>query len=225
MTTDRDFQAAVEQLGGFLGDTSLTAIIADLEHAIEGCDRDGLQEILDEHAISQELLRGAMLVRERLGRVSDIIHATAIALVLAGSMRPGEVLSRPSLAAGNDPSRHFDIESDQRVAEFKLARWDGSDAMRKRHVFKDLVMLAADSSGRDAELYVLGDRPVQFLHKTRSTARWALDRFPATRELFEDRFGSLDMSIAQFTTGPAHKVKIINLEEWAPDLFSTTSIL
>jgi hypothetical protein len=67
---------------------------------------------------------------------------------------------------------------------------------------------------------VLGDRPVRFLRETRSTARWALDRFPATRGLFEDRFGSLDTPIPQFTSGAAHKVKIINLEERLPDLFS-----
>lgn len=222
MPTDRDFQAAAERLDKFLDDGSLTTVIAGLEHDLDGCNRDSLQAVLDGHDISPELLRGAMLVRERLGRISDVIHATAIALVLAESMRPGEVLARPSLAAGNDPSRPYDVESDQRVAEFKLARWDGSDAMRKRHVFKDLVTLTADASGRHAELYVLGDRPVRFLHETRSTARWALDRFPATRELFEDRFGSLDTPIPQFTNGPAHKVKIINLEEWLPDLFSTT---
>lgn len=220
MSDNRDFQAALERLGGFLDDRSLTAIIAGLERALEGCDQDGLHEVLEGHAISPELLHAAMLLRERLGRISDVIHAAAIALVLAESMRPGEILSRPSLAAGNDPSRRYDVESDQRVAEFKLARWDGSDAMRKRHVFKDLVTLTADSSGRDAELYVLGDRPLRFLRETRSTARWALDRFPATRELFEDQFGSLDTPIPQFASGPARRVKIINLEEWLPGLFS-----
>ena len=41
-------------------------------------------------------------------------------------LEPGERLAnRPSLAAGNDPSRTFDLETDRRVAEFKLAIWNG----------------------------------------------------------------------------------------------------
>jgi hypothetical protein len=87
-------------------------------------------------------------------------------------LEPDETLRRPSLAAGNDPSRPYDVETDQRIAEFKLAQWGGNDAMRKRHVFKDLVHLAADSSGRRPELYVLGQQPRRFLSETRSSAAW-----------------------------------------------------
>ncbi len=85
------------------------------------------------------------------------MHALGIALALEEPLEPGEELSRPSLAAGNDPSRKYDLETDRRLAEFKLGRWDGaSNAGRKREVFKDLVGLAAEESDRRAELYVLG---------------------------------------------------------------------
>lgn len=105
-----------------------------------------------------------MVVRERIGRVSDVIHAAAIGLSLPVLLQPGEeVITRPSLAAGNDISRPFDLETNCRVAEFKLSRWTGSDAMRKRRTFKDLVHLAAEGSSRAAELYVLGDKPIHFL--------------------------------------------------------------
>jgi hypothetical protein len=134
-------------------------------------------------------------------------------------LEPDEVLRRPSLAAGNDPSRPYDVETDRRVAEFKLARWYGHDAMRKRQVFKDLVHLAADTSGRRTELYVLGERPLRFLRETGSSAAWGLDRFPATRQLFTTSFGSLDMPISDFTTGPASRVSLLNLEELLPALF------
>jgi hypothetical protein len=63
-------------------------------------------------------------------------------------------LVRPSLAAGNTPERLFDVETDRRIAEFKLARWDGSDGGRQQPIVKDLVRLAADTSGRKAELYL-----------------------------------------------------------------------
>ncbi|MDX6319012.1 MAG: hypothetical protein QOD35_2412 [Nocardioidaceae bacterium] len=91
-------------------------------------------------------------------------------------LRPSDQLAkRPSPAAGNDPTRPFDLETDRRIAEFKLAVWSasGSDAMRKRGVFKDLVHLAADDSGRRAELYLAGPKPLRFLRGSRSTAAWA----------------------------------------------------
>jgi hypothetical protein len=136
-------------------------------------------------------------------------------------LEPDEILRRPSLAAGNDPSRPYDVETDRRVAEFKLARWDGHDAMRKRQVFKDLVHLAADASGRRAELYVLGERPLRFLRETGSSAEWGLDRFPATRQLFRERFGSLAVPISAVTDRTAGHVRIIDLAERLPRLFGS----
>ena len=130
------------------------------------------------------------------------------------------MLKRPSLAAGNDPSRPYDVETDRRIAEFKLARWDGHDAMRKRQVFKDFVQLAADESGRAAELYVLGERPIRFLRTTKSKASWGLDRSPGVRQLFEARFGSLDQPISNFVSGVGSRVAVVNLQERLPLSFS-----
>lgn len=143
-----------------------------------------------------------------------------IGLALEELTEPGEVLSRPSLAAGNDPSRPYDLEPDRRVAEFKFGRWDaGSDAARKREAFKDLVGLAADDSERRAELYVLGSRPIRFLRETRSTARWALNKSIRMTELYERRFDSLNTPISAFVSGPAQAVTIMDLEQRLPYLF------
>lgn len=223
MLDERDLEVAVRTLARFISDAPLTTTIAELEHDLDGRRKDEVEAIISARGFSSDLLRGAMLIRGRLGRINDLIHATAITLALSELMTPGEVLLRPSLAAGNDPSRPYDVETDRRVAEFKLSRWDGSDAMRKRQVFKDLVHLAADTSGRRAELYVLGTRPLRFLRETRSTAAWGLDRSPATRTLFEERFGHLDVPIRDFTNGPGSHVTILNLEEQLPDLFAPLS--
>lgn len=224
MPGDQDLQAALTALIPFLAGTPLTTRIAALEHDLENCVRGDLDEILDARGVSPELLRGAMLVRVRLGRVNDLIHAAAIALALAVLLEPGEVLRRPSLAAGNDPSRPYDVETDHRIAEFKLSRWGGADAGRKRQLFKDLVHLAADGSDRRAELYVLGDRPLRFLQETRSKASWGLDRFPSSRKLFEARFGTLEVPIREFTNGPGARVELVDLEERLPDLFAPLPI-
>lgn len=213
MPVDRDLGAALRALIEFIDAAPLTGTIAELEEVLEGAERKAVKRLLGERQVSPELLSAAMFARERVGRVNDVIHATAIALTLPEILAPGEILKRPSLAAGNDPSRPFDVETNRRVAEFKLARWDGNDAMRKRQVFKDLVQLAAEGSERSAELYVLGQRPIRFLHETTSNAGWALDRAPAVRAIFEKRFGSLHTPIPDFVDGAGAHVKIVDLEE------------
>lgn len=203
----------------FLEAEPLTTTIAALERDLEGGGQGDVRRVLRRRRVSVDLLRAALAAREHFGRVNDVIHAAAIALALPYLLAPNEKMRRPSLAAGNDPSRPFDVETNLRVAEFKLARWDGHDAMRKRQVFKDFVQLAADTSGRSAELYVLGHRPVRFLRATKARAEWALDRAPATRALFENQFGSLDMQIPDFVSGHGARVAVINLEERLPKLF------
>jgi hypothetical protein len=195
----------------------LTDTIAELGYALEGQDMTAIAGVLDDRGVAGDVLEAALFARQRLGRISDVIHAVAIALALPRLLEPGETVRRPSLAAGNDPSRPFDVETGQRIAEFKLGRWDGHDAMRKRQLFKDLVHLAADRSGRSAELYVVGERPLLFLDTTRASAAWALNRFPATTRLFEQQFGDLNVTIADFRRAHAD-VRVINLEQVLPEL-------
>ena len=203
----------------FLGDEELTTRIARLEHDLVGARVGDIPQLLESSSVDRRLLQSSLLVRTRLGRINDLIHATAIVLALPHLLEPDEQLVRPSLAAGNDPTRPFDIETDRRVAEFKLSRWGGTDAMRKRQVFKDLVHLAAAASGRRAELYVLGDRPIRFLRTSISKASWGLDRSPREREVFESRFGSLDRRIRDFTANEGAHVSLIDLEARLPEVF------
>lgn len=206
----------------FLDRGPLTHTIAGLEHALDGSDGTALDRILGEYGVSPAVLEAGFLARERLGRINDVIHAVAIALCLPALLEPREVLTRPSLASGNDPSRPYDLETDRRIAEFKLAEWDGNDAMRKRQLVKDLVHLAADDSGRRPELYVLGERPLRFLAETRSTMAWALDRFPGTQALIQVRFGGLSTltPIRDFRADAAAHVRIVDLSETLGWLFN-----
>jgi hypothetical protein len=218
MTGDVDLETKLGALLRFIDAAPLTDTIADLEYALEGQDVTAVARVLDDRGVAGDVLEAALFARQRLGRISDIIHAVAVSLALPRMLQPGETLRRPSLAAGNDPSRPFDIETDRRIAEFKLARWDGHDAMRKRQLFKDLVHLAADTSGRSAELYVAGDRPLRFLDTTRASAAWALNRFPSPALLFEQRFGDPAVAIADFRAARASHVRVINLQELLPEL-------
>src|SRR4051794_29904893 len=144
------------------------------------------------HGVTPELLASAVAARDAVGKINDLIHAAAIALVLPRLLEPGETLQRPSLAAGNTPDRLFDVETDRRVAEFKLARWDGADGGRQKPTVKDLARLAADRSGRTPELYVRGSRPIAWLTTTQSSVRQQLRRYPVELAAYEEAFGTAD---------------------------------
>lgn len=217
-----DLAEAVERLATFRAAGPLTTAIAGLEHRLNGIDGSAIGAIAESGGIDAQLLRAALSVRRDLGRINDLIHAAAIILVLSRILEPGEVVTnRPSLAAGNDPTRPYDLETDRRVAEFKLAQWAGADAMRKRQTFKDLVQLAADASGRQPELFVVGVEPLTFLRTSRSSAGWALDRSPAVRRLFAERFGALETTVADFTAGPGARVRLTDMTTLLPELART----
>jgi hypothetical protein len=153
---DRQLARAFTDLMAFLDAKSLTASISNLEARLVDQDGAAIEGIARESGLNASLLYAAMQVRSRAGRISDIIHAATIAEVLPRILERGERLAvKPSLAAGNDPSRPFDIETNLRVAEFKVSVWKGADAMRKRGAFADLVHLALDESDRRAQLFVV----------------------------------------------------------------------
>lgn len=195
-----DLRAEVAGLLAFLGRRPLTSAVRDLEQALNGCDGASAAEEVAAAGVNATLLASAIATRRQLGRLNDLIHASAIGLTLQQLLEPGEAIQgRPSLAAGNDPTRLYDLQTDRRVAEFKLSYWAGADAMRKRGVFKDLVHLAADQSGRRAQLLVVGEAPIRFLRESTSSASWGLDNATSTRATFEQRFGPLTMAIRDFT--------------------------
>ena len=219
MDEDGDDLAAVITLMSFLRADGLTTRLAGVESALVGCSGAAGAGAAADRGLTAELLAAALTVRAQVGRLNDVIHACTIAVALPHILEPGEQITvRPSLGAGNDPSRPFDLETDRRIAEFKVAQWKGKDTMRKRTVVADLVHLALDDSGRRAQLYVVGARPGAFLQTTTTTVSWALGRSaPSTRERFASRFDPA-MTIAEFTAGPAAHVDVIDLGQLLAEL-------
>ena len=204
----------------FMHQSSLTGRIAQLEHDLIGATDSDVVQLAGTHAISSDLLAAALTIRSVFGRINDVIHAAVIALSLPHVLERGEeITNRPSLAAGNDPSRPFDLETDRRVAEFKVSVWTGRDAMRKRGVFADLVHLALDETGRRQQLFVVGSQPRHFLEKTTSTAAWALNRnSKSLRDRYSERFGSLEVPIAEVRVRHARSVEIVDLADVIPGI-------
>lgn len=102
--------AEMATLLAFLSRVPLTGTVRDLEHELDGCDSDAALAKVSAARIDHGLLAAAVSTRRHLGRLNDLIHPSAIALLLPRLLEADEVVQgRPSLAAGNDPTRPFDL--------------------------------------------------------------------------------------------------------------------
>lgn len=212
-------RAAFEAVVGFLTEAGLTTRVGRLEAEFEGADRTRAASHAETSGLSVDLIHAALLVRQHVGRIDDLIHAAVITRVLPLILEDGErVTRRPSLASGNDASRPFDLETDRRIAEFKVAVWKGADTMRARALTSDFVQLAMAETDRVPELYVVGPRPAHFLATSRMTVWWALGRAaPTLRDRFASRFDK-GLTMREFTAGPASHVIVRDLAEILPGL-------
>jgi hypothetical protein len=148
------------------------------------------------NGLTRATFSASLLVREELGKLSDLIHATGIALALPHLLKPSEVLKTPSLAAGNDPGRLYDVETNLSAAEFKFARWtNGGNGGREKDLFKDLVLLTQAPMSLRAEIYVRGPRPARFL-AGRASARNQLNRNQAVRAVFDAQVSDPGITVA-----------------------------
>ena len=144
--------------------------------------------------------------------------STVISLALPRILEEGEtIINRPSLGPGNESSRPFDLETDRRIAEFKVAVWSGGDRMRQRGVTADLVHLAMDESDRRPELRVAGTAPLRFLQTSTSTVNDLLSRSSRhLRDRFEARYGANGIPLRTFTAQHAAHVRLHNIAEALP---------
>jgi hypothetical protein len=202
----------------FLRGGPLTDGVSALEHQLVDADRHTVATVTNTAGLTDELLHAALTVRRDVGRVSDVIHAAVIALALPIILDDGEtIINRPSLGPGNDKSRPYDLETNLRVAEFKVAVWSGGDMMRKRTLTADLVHLALDDSGRRPELWVAGDQPLRFLRTSTTSVADLLSRSSKyLRARYENQYGSKPIPLHAFTAEHADRVRLCNLADVLP---------
>lgn len=213
--TDADSLAAYQRLDRFLATAPLSEALASLEASLEGADRAGAQAALAASSFDDELIDSALVVRERVGILDTLIHAAVITHVIPLILDDDEqVLKRPSLGAGNDPGRVFDLETTNRVAEFKLSSWKGADGMRQRGLFADVVGLSLDETKRRRQMYVVGDLPVRFLTSSKRNAAKTLSK-AAIRLRTPDGL-SEDMTVAEYTKRA--RVEVVDLTTFLPGL-------
>lgn len=219
-----DLTAAIAHLAEFFDGGDLNSRILDLEKDLNTVGAAAAGRVARDANVNADLLEASVQSRRDLGRLNELIHAAGIALACPLILEEGEhITERPCLAAGNDPSRTWDLQTNRRVAEFKFAVWTGSDARRQRTTFKDLVKLALHD-GR-AELYVVGHRPVHWLKNTTAKASWGLKDWQPMQAEFANKLGALDTPISEFVAerldlpDDAGGVRLFDLAEEYPAEF------
>jgi hypothetical protein len=136
------------------------------------------------------LLASAFLIKEASAQVDTLIHALGILNLIPLLLRPSERIEYVSLGAGNT-GRAFDLETNERVAEFKFITWQGSsDTIRQNSLFKDFYFLAEHDTTKSRHLYVTNtDHPLRFLAGGRAISS-VLSHNGKLRKAFETQFGN-----------------------------------
>lgn len=195
----------------------LTSAVSSLEAALAGADADAVERIAHETRLDHDVIDAALIVRERIGVIDSLIHAAVITQTLPLLLESGEYLiKRPSLAAGNDLQRIFDLETNIRVAEFKVAQWKGADSLRQRGLVADLVGLTMDSTGRRRQLFVVGERPKHFLKTSTRTVDSLLSK--SALRLRQQGVWTAGTTVADLTRDSG--VEVVDLVPWFPRLGS-----
>jgi len=114
---------AINSLETF-GGADLTQTLARIEGSLQAVTLDGYAAVLAECRAKAEVLGAAALVKRLASQINVVVHALGILLCLPRILRPGEAIDYVSLGAGNT-GRAFDLETNQRIAEFKFIRWQG----------------------------------------------------------------------------------------------------
>lgn len=206
--TGQDALAAFTRLDSFLANNPLTKTLADLEARLVGADRATAEAVVTASGFDEDLVDSALVVRERVGMLDSLIHAAVITQVLPMILDPDEtVLKKPSLGAGNDPDRVFDLETNHRVAEFKLSSWKGHDGGRQRGLFADVVGLSLDETARRRQVYVVGELPVRFLTASKRNAAKTLSK--AALRLRTPEGPAEDMTVSEYTESA--RIEVIDL--------------
>lgn len=181
-------EQALRALEDFQGE-SLTKSLAAIERRIVGTKSESATEFCASHAIDDGFMESALAVKRVASQINVIIHAAGILQSLGGILEKGEFVESASLGAGNT-GRHFDLETNHRIAEYKFIDWQGGpETIRQNSIFKDFFELAEYETSKRKYLYVVGiEYPLKFLTSGRALSS-VLSRHPDILARIKEKYG------------------------------------
>lgn len=207
-----DPKAIIESLDRFHG-LSLTATLSQIERAVRGVTADDCGTFLQSANVNGELWAAAAEMKRLAGQINVVIHAAGILLCLPRILEPGERVESVSLGAGNT-GRHFDLETNLRVAEFKFIRWRGHDTIRQNSVFKDFFALAEHATPKRKFLYLLGTEHAMKFMKSRRSISSVMSGGVKMNAAFAERFGDRYRTVGDYYAAHSSTVAIQDVSPW-----------
>jgi hypothetical protein len=208
---------AVHLLHAFRG-ADLTQTIYQIEKSLKGVSAHNYSAVLTTSRAKAEVLGAAGLVKQLAGQINVVIHALGILLCLPHILRPGEVIDYVSLGAGNT-GRAFDLETNQRIAEFKFIHWQGGpESIRQNALFKDFYEMAESGSGKEKYLYVLGTAHAEKFFNGGRALSSVLSRNEKLRKGFSEKFGDKYRTVRDYYLQRKESVVIQDVSSFVPEL-------
>ena len=181
---------SVDRLAKFSG-KDLASKIAELEFKLVGLGSSQVQEWLQSASIDQGLVQAARTVKRAAAQIDVILHALGILVLLPTILREGEKIESLSLGAGSSETKRFDLETDQRVAEFTFIDWRGNDNTRLQKMFKDFYRLAEFPTSKLKELWMSDDSFVLKYFRSGASVRSATHKHRDVWEDFQEKYPDL----------------------------------
>lgn len=203
-------------LQAFMGN-DLGERIAEIEGSLRNATIDSYHEKLSASGATPDTLEAASNIKRIAGQINVVIHAVGILLCLPQILKPGEVIEYVSLGAGNT-GKAFDLETNQRIAEFKFIQWRGGpEAIRQNSILRDFYKLAEFETTKQRFLYVLGSsHPLSFLRGRRALTSVLKDH--ALQQEFFSKFGTNYKVVSDYYNARAHLVSVEDVSQFIPML-------
>ena len=212
-----ELSEAATLLNAFAG-PDLTRTLAKIEASLKGQTNSTCPNAIVGCGAKNDVLAAAALMKRVAGQINVVIHALGILLCLPHILKANEVVEYVSLGAGNT-GRAFDLETNQRLAEFKFIRWQGGpETIRQNALFKDFFLLAEYPSAKSKYLYILGtEYPLKFFNSRRSLAS-VLSRHVDLKEQFRLKFDDQYRTVSDYYLARKNIVVIEDVSPFLPDL-------
>lgn len=211
-----DIADALRRLTEFASRSELTFRIASLESDLLGKTQESAEQVLSVERVDADLLRAALVVKTASSQIDVIVHTVGILVSLQYILDPTERIESLSLGAGNTGRAH-DLETNQRVAEFKFIEWKGgAESIRQNGLFMDIFNLMSNATDRKKCVYVVGqEHPMRFLNGRRSIGS-VLSKNAGTAERFEEAHGGRFSVVRDYWQSIRDEVELIDLRDVVP---------
>ena len=180
-----------ERIANFSG-ANLASKIAELEYKFTRLDKTAISERLQEALIGQDLLEAAKTIKRASAQIDVFLHAIGVLVLLPSILETGETVEALSLGAGSSEGKRFDLETNQRIAEFTFIDWRGNDSTRLQKIFKDFYRLAEFETAKKKELWLTDDVFVLKYLRSGSSVRTATHKHRDVWESFKQRYPNVD---------------------------------